>query len=497
MRREYGLVEPNMGNRSVEREMRRKNIVVLVADQLRFDALGTNGNPLCRTPNIDALAGNGASFRRAYTSCPLCSPARASILTGLFPHRHGLLTNSGQGQTAEELPEPQATFSRILTESGYTCGYVGKWHVGRRLGPADWGFDEKPSQSLSQYLSSFRGKPRVSNPISSEVNQTRFVLAASRDGDPHQDQTGYCVQEGVRMISRLVRADRPFLVRIDFVAPHPPYIVPEPYASMYDPEAVHLPRSVTAESRQGKPRVHAIQGDRWGTTGLADRDWREIISMYYGLVTQLDDAVGRILGAIDDLRLTEDTVVILTSDHGDAVGDHRMYDKGYCMYEEQVRIPLIVRHPDRFETSTLEDWVSLVDLMPTILEVGGCGLPVGIDGTSLLGPILEGKSIDRESIFCEFHGMQYGLASIRMVRNARFKYVLNANDVNELYDLETDPAELRNVAGDDRYDNAEAAMHDLLLTWMRKTDDPLLATLWGHAAYDPSFRPPPDNMWVL
>ncbi len=478
--------------------MSRKNIVFIVTDQLRYDALGVNGNEVCRTPNLDALAAEGCNFDHAYTTCPLCSPARASILTGRLPHRHGLLTNSGQEQTASELPDGEVTFSNLLSDAGYACGYIGKWHVGVRLGPEDWGFRVSPERSMGDYMRAFGKRPVLSDPQTSRVNNTNFILAARRDGDPRQDQTGYCVDEGGKMLERLSAGSAPFLLRIDLVAPHPPYIVPEPYASMYDPAGIRLEESLISERYENKPRVHAIQEERWGLEGVSPDEWKRIIARYYGLVTQTDAAVGEIMAKCTELGILDETVIIFTSDHGDAVGSHGMYDKGFCMYEEQVRVPLIVRYPDGVSGVCSDEWVSLMDTMPTVLEIADCELPeeLSIDGKSLV-PVLTGQgSVNRDTMVSEFHGMQYGLASVRMVRDDRYKYVMNANDLNELYDLENDPDELRNLSGVMEYETVEAEMHRKLLRWMRETDDPMLKTLWGTAAYDPDYDPPPDSMWV-
>ncbi len=473
------------------------NILLITTDQLRYDALGANGNRLIRTPNMDRLAAEGVRCRRAYTPCALCSPARASLLTGRFPHRHGVLTNTGQDQTRPEMPASEVTFAQILQRAGWRAGYVGKWHVGVTKGPLDWGFSDVEPQTRKEFRARFNETIRFDDAQTSRVHRNRFVLSARRNGSLANDDTGYCEAQGAALLEKYAKSGEPFFLRIDFSAPHPPYIVPEPYASMYDPADVVLDASVTEEDFAGKPYAHEEQTRRWGTRNLTEDEWRRIVARYYGLVTMVDDAVGRILERLRGLGLEDDTLVIFTSDHGDATGSHRMFDKGYCGYEEQFHIPLILRGPGIPAGSVCDEWITSLDLMPTIVEAAGQVLPAGleIDGESLLPVFREGASLGRDSIFAEFHGMQYGLCSLRMARDERHKYVLNANDRPELYDLQEDPCELRNLAGAREAAEDERRMYRKLLQWMERTQDPLLKTIWGRAAYDPAFRPPEGSPW--
>jgi len=475
------------------------NILLITTDQLRYDALGASGNSVVHTPNLDTLAAEGVQCSRAYTPCALCSPARASLLTGRFPHRHGLLTNTGQGQTRPEMPEHEVTFAQLLAQGGYRTGYVGKWHVGVTKGPEDWGFADAEPQSRRDFRAQFKETVRFNDVQSSRVHNNRFVLAARRNGSIANDDTGYCEAQGIALLQEYAKEDKPFFLRIDFSAPHPPYVVPEPYASMYDPAAIELEVSVTGETFMNKPYVHEEQTRRWGTSDLGEESWRRIIARYYGLVTMADDAIGRVLERLRALGLEESTLIILTSDHGDATGSHRMYDKGYCGYEEQFHIPLILRGRGLPRGSVCDEWVTSLDLMPTIVEAAGLGLPpdLAIDGTNLLPALRYGVSLGRDSIFAEFHGMQYGLCSLRMVRDERHKYVLNANDRPELYDLSGDPCELRNLAGTHEAEADEKRMYGKLLRWMERTQDPMLKTIWGHAAYDPHYRPPAGSPWFV
>ncbi len=477
--------------------MGARNILLIMTDQLRYDALSCHGNSICKTPNIDKLAKSGMDFVNAFTPCGLCSPARASLLTGRLPHRHGVITNVDQGHTASELPADEVTFAQILGAAGYGTGYVGKWHVGVEKGPAQWGFSDCEPQTRKDYFSGFACK-RITyeDMITSRVHDNDFVLAARRNGDDLQDDTGYCQAQAIALLDKYAESGSPFFLRVDFSAPHPPYFVPGRYDAMYDPAEIELDDTFSPETGRNKPHVHALQPQRWGTDRLDHSAWRRIIARYYALVTMVDNAVGCIMSQLAELGLAEDTMVIFTTDHGDATGSRNMYDKGYCMYDEQYHIPLIMSGPGIEPKTCSQDWVSLVDLMPTIVEAAGCALPqTEIDGISLLPTLTSGKCLDRDSIFAQFFGMQYGLTTIRMVRDENYKFVFNGNDRPELYDLQRDPLELNNIADQPGIKDVQERMREKLLNWMRKTEDPVLKTMWGRAAFDPTYKPPPDNPW--
>ncbi|ELY61140.1 sulfatase, partial [Natronococcus amylolyticus DSM 10524] len=265
----------------------------------------------------------------------------------------------------------------------------------------------------------------------------------------------------------------PFFHRADFYGPHHPYVVPEPYASMYDPEDVERPDSY-AETFDGKPRVHE---NFLHYRGVADFDWdtwAEAVAKYRGFVTMIDDQLERILKSLEEHGLEAETAVVHASDHGDFVGGHRQFNKGPLMYDDTYRIPLQVRWPGVVEPgSVCEDPVHLHDLAATFLEMGGLEVPKSFHSRSLV-PLLEGEDPEErpDSVFAQYHGDEFGLYTQRMVRTRGYKYVYNGPDIDELYDLEGDPAELQNLIDHPGYADVREAMRERLVDWMNRTEDP-------------------------
>ncbi|MFC7222226.1 sulfatase-like hydrolase/transferase [Halalkalicoccus sp. GCM10025322] len=460
----------------------RPNVLFLLTDQERYDL--TAPDSPTDTPNVDRLSEEGMRFTRAYTPISICSSARASLLTGLYPHNHGMLNNAHEADAIQpNLPPGLATFGELLAESGYANAYVGKWHVGRDQGPGDFGFeyhggaDRHHDADLAGDFEDHREELGVD--VSEEDLEERIytggeqpTLVAAVDPAPVEATRPYYIAE--RAIERLrTGVDEPFFLRADLYGPHHPYVVPEPYASMYDPADVERPESY-AETFEGKPAVHEQYLHYRGADAFDWETWAEAIAKYRGFMTLIDDQIGRILDALEEEEGLDDAMVVHASDHGDFVGNHRQFNKGPLMYEDTYRIPLQVRWPGVVEAgSTCEAFVSLHDLMPTFLDVAGVEAP-GVDGRSIR-PLLEGEHPEGwpDGHFAEYHGDEFGLYSQRMLRTERYKYVHNGPDGNELYDLESDPHELNNLIDHPAYDEVRSNLESRLLERMRETDDPL------------------------
>ncbi|MFC6906147.1 sulfatase-like hydrolase/transferase [Halalkalicoccus tibetensis] len=462
--------------------MSRPNALFLLTDQERYD-LTEPGSPV-ETPNLDRLSEDGMAFERAYTPISICSSARASLLTGLYPHNHGMLNNCHEADAIRpNLPPELPTFGELLAEAGYVNRYVGKWHVGRDQGPEDFGFeyrggaDRHHDPGLAGDFERYREELGVDvdegdlEDLEDRIHTGTGTLVAATDPAPVEATRPYYIAE--RAIECLRgETDEPFFLRTDLYGPHHPYVVPEPYASMYDPEAIERPGSY-AETFEGKPAVHERYLRYRGADALDWETWSEAIAKYRGFMTLLDDQVGRILDALDEGDL-EDTLVVHASDHGDFTGGHRQFNKGPLMYEDTYRIPLQIRWPGEVESgSTCREFVSLHDLMPTFLDLADAEIP-DVDGRSIR-PLLDGgvPADWREAHFAQYHGDEFGLYSQRMLRTKRYKYVHNGPDRNELYDLESDPHELTNLIEHPDYEDARGDLERRLLERMRETDDPL------------------------
>ena len=461
----------------------RPNIVLLLSDQHRHDTVGYVGGAAC-TPALDALACAGMIFTDAYTVCPLCSPARASLLTGLYPHRHGMLSNlrNFNGVFDRQVLDHPA-FPQLLSRSGYRVGYAGKWHLplegderwridrwprGHRAWLAEKGIDYDMARDEVQPLEWGADAP--------------FCGPSVLSATDHHD--AWVADQAITMLDGYAPDDAPFMITAAFHGPHFPVAPPAPYHQMYDPASVAMWPSFT-ETFTDKPLVQQKEILRWNSAHLTWPDWQRVIAAYRGYCSFIDAQVGRILDRLGELGLAGRTLVIYASDHGDLLGSHRMFNKGFAMYDENCRIPLVVRWPGVVEPGVCDRFVTIADLMPTVLSAAGIEPPSGIDGRSL-GPLLRGEPTGwPDDVLVEFNGYESSLASIRMVRTRKWKYVYNPLSIDELYDLETDPNELVNLANKVAFKHVLRRMKERLLARLRATHDGIVAvTPWQSASYD-------------
>ena len=268
------------------------NVVMFVADQLRCDALSCYGNAVCRTPNLDALAAGGVRFDRAYATSPVCSPSRASLLSGLYPHNHGVMVNTHIAPAFSRGLSPEtATFSRLLRDAGYALDYVGKWHVHADLGPGDFGFERHVT-------------PRVGHgavpgtEIYIDFPGGRQLVSAMSKLPREQCEVWRYAQAGVELIRERAAAGRPFFLRIDTNQPHFANVVPEPYATMYAPEAIP-PWPNFEETFDGKPAGHLRKHREWNLQDKSWEWWSRVVAKYFGnSLYTWTGVIGIVLGGI-------------------------------------------------------------------------------------------------------------------------------------------------------------------------------------------------------
>jgi len=464
----------------------RPNVLLVLTDQERHDLVDPDGVPV-ETDAIDRIAADGVRFTNAFTPISICSSARASLLTGLYPHNHGVINNVHEPDAIRsDLPESVPTFGPILREAGYDLSYVGKWHVGKHRTPADFGFDyvggsdehhdEHLRSGLDEYRRDLGVDPDGIEPedaLYATFPDSRDCLGGTLPIPPEATRSYFNAELTLDKLDQLADADDPFFHRLDFQGPHHPYLVPEPYASMYAPDSLD-PWPADAETFDGKPQVQANYLGYRGAEDLTRDDWARLRSLYMGFMHLIDDQIGRVLDRLNELGLAEDTVVVHASDHGDFTGAHRQFNKGPFMYDDTYRVPLVARGPGvAGEERVADALVSLLDLMPTFLDVAEAPTPDNLDARSLW-PLLRGETDrGREAVFGEYHGDEMGLYSQRMVRTQRYKYVFNAPDIDELYDLRADPHELQNLVDHPDYRDVRARLRDRLSEWMRETEDPI------------------------
>ncbi|HIO47275.1 TPA: DUF4976 domain-containing protein [Candidatus Poribacteria bacterium] len=469
--------------------MEQPNILLLLTDQQRYDALSCNGADVCQTPAVDEIAANGVRFTHAYTPISLCSPARASILTGLYAHNHGQLANMGNfnGAFADQVLS-QTVYPQLLAEVGYQTSCIGKWHLAKEDDTQQWGFHNwRPFVDWNLML---RAEGIDFQIARDEVQRLEwggdapFYGRAKLPADKMME--AWVADQAIDLISASADSNQPFMIAANFFGPHFPYAVPAPYDTMYDPDLVKRWNNFD-DQFINKPSIQQKEMLRWNASHLTWVDWQKVIAAYWGFCTYIDDQVQRILDCLKETEQWENTVIVFSSDHGDMLGSHRLFNKGFHMYEETHRIPLVISPSSKTQNASIcEQFVSLVDLMPTFLELAGAKVPDHLDGQSL-SPFLTSQEVTdwRDDVFAEFHGYESTLASVRMVRTKSWKYVYNPYSEDELYDMVSDPGELHNLADQLGYKHILRRMKERLVNWMRQTNDSIVDVEgWKNNPYD-------------
>jgi len=445
------------------------NILFLMTDQHSVSTIGAYGNQVVQTPALDRLAATGTRFADGFTPTAICTPARASLLTGAAPFRHKLLANYERNVGyLEDLSDGQFTFAGALDQAGWQLGLMGKWHGGVRRTAASYGFAGPTLNGWHnpvdhpEYLAYLerRGLPRyeITDKIRGVMpNGSDGNLMAARLRQPAEATfEHYLADATIEMMTRFAADGRPFFLAAHFFGPHLPYIVPDEFFDMYEPGQIELPPSV-AETFEHKPPVQRNYSAHWAYDTLDEATSRKLIAVYWGYVTLIDRELGRILDAAERLGLTDSTAdrtaVMMTADHGEFTGAHRLHDKGPAMYDEIYRIPALVRVPGAPAGQVRDEFVTLMDFTATILDLAGLPTDGAVDGRSLL-PLVRAEQPPqppwRQTMLAEFHGHHFPYPQ-RMLRTRTHKLVVNPESCNELYDLVLDPDELVNRIGDPDY----------------------------------------------
>jgi len=459
----------------------RPNILMVVCDQERADVLGCYGGP-CHTPTIDGLAADGVRFETCLAPTAICSPTRASFLTGLYPHGHGILNNTHEPDALRlELAPGVVTWPELLRGAGYRLGYVGKWHVGRGR-PDDVGFHDVAAANDvvagANDEAIVETGPELLEPVYARYPHGRLLIAGIDPRPIEATETRRDADAAIGMLRRYAEIDAPFAIRLDFEGPHHPYMPPRSFAAMYDAESIP-PWPNFDEDASTKPAAQQRLIEQRGVAGWGWADWQPVVARYFGFVSYIDFEIGRVLSALQELGLAGGTVVIHTADHGDMTGSHGgQFNKGPLMYDEVCRVPLIVRDPRSAGRGVCRAPVGSPALMPTILDLAGVPLPRGLHVASIRPGLDDPAAMPSVgAAYAEYHGDEWGLYSMRMIRTESAKYVYSPHGTDELYDLGTDPHERVNRIADPGYASLRADLRRRLREWMLETDDPL--ALWA------------------
>lgn len=403
----------------------RPNVVLIITDDQRYDAFSASGYPgilsFLQTPNMDRLTAEGMHFRNAFCTTSLCSPSRASILSGQYVHTHGV--NSLMG----ELKPGCRIFPQLLKEAGYETGLIGKWHLGKE--------SEKP-QPAFDYWAAYRGIGRYVDPVLNVNGQATQTKGYTTD---------LLTEHALQFIQK--KRERPFFLQLAHIAPHGPVTPPQHLESLFQDVRIPYPPSAY-EEQDDKPSWYRNFHDHdfFHRELHPHAKFEKYVKDYCRTLVSVDQNFGRLLRALDDARLTENTVVVWMSDNGHFLGEHQFYSK-MIMYEEATRIPIMVRFPGRTPPGAkCREIVLNVDIGPTILDLAGVPIPKEMEGRSFR-PLLEGKKVRdwRKSFLYEYDD-GWGLPPLEGVRTLDGWQYARYTDWEQLYYMPEDPYQIRNLA---------------------------------------------------
>ncbi len=451
------------------------NILMIIVDQMVAELSGAYGHPVVETPNLDRLVEEGARFDNAYTSCPICAPARSSIMTGSYVSRIGSYDNGAL--FAADVP----TFCHYLSIQGYDTVASGKLHLigpdqlhgfERRLTPDIYPSDfnwlpERPKEGFGDF-SSFHINPMAIDHVTGGTRQ--WSMQFDYDEETQFRALEYLRSKRSNYTGSLqkelpARDERPFFLCVSFTHPHEPLHVTRELWDLYEGKEIALPDIPENLAELEHPMDKEL--NTFHGTHLVDLDDEQaqydMRRAYYGLVTYVDRKVGELMQTLEDMGLRENTLIMFVSDHGDMLGERRMIQKR-VFYQFAARVPWIISYPQRFNGGTIvKEPVSLVDVMPTLLDFAGVDQDkiVPVDGKSVLS-LIEGERDPERAVFAEHHTEGITTTSF-MVRQGVFKYMHTTGHEPRLFNLAEDPKEWNNLAGQPEYAGVQSTMHDLLL----------------------------------
>lgn len=420
------------------------NIIVIVADDLRWDALGYAGNRIVKTPHIDELARRGTQFRNHFVTSSICNVSRATMFTGQYLRRHNIV----EFNTPFTREQWSRCYPKLLRDTGYRTGFIGKFGVG----------DSNAIASMAKEFDYWRGLPGQAG-LFFDKNNPNGRHKTARFGD---QALAFIRSNDVR---------QPFCLSISFNAPHARDRQPREFwpdqrdEALYADVKIPMSPKATEEWFAKLPEIAKTSEGRrrWALRFDTPDKFQSIVKDYYRLITGIDREIGRIVECLKERGIRDDTVIIFTSDNGFFLGERGMADK-WLLYEESIRVSVLIHDPRERKARTIEALTLNIDLAPTILDVAGVAIPKEMQGRSLM-PWVQGKRMKdwRHDFFYEHHTMAHIIPEIEGVRTERWKYVrwMNALPMREeLYDLAKDPDELRDLAGEARHQKRLTALRD-------------------------------------
>lgn len=470
------------------------NLLFIWTDEQQPETIGAYGNSVIKTPNLDKLAGESFVFKYAYVTQPVSTPSRSSVMTGLYPHTSGCLTNN------INLPDSIECLPGLLGDPSYSAGYMGKWHLGDEVFPQK-GFKTWISMEdgYSDYFSEGRDNTTrssyfhwlIEKGYKPDNKDNKFSRNFASKLPIELCKPKFLEEKACEFLEQ--NKDNPFILYINFLEPHMPFT--GPLNDMYNPDDVIIPESFNDPLEENEPLRYKVKREKvlksYGTT---EEDFRKLIARYWGLVSQVDLSVGGILKKLEDLGLDSNTIVVFTSDHGDMMGAHRMAEKG-VMYQEAVRIPLIIKIPFiKASPGIIEEQVSQIDIIPTILDLMKADKNPHLQGKSLL-PLVSGEEVEEDYIFIEWNtGDNENNASLNKAKLTKeeaearaersitrtvispdgWKLCLSDLDNSQLFDLNSDPYEKANLFTRPEYRDKIVFLANKIYEWQKLTNDNII-----------------------
>lgn len=475
---------------------KKKHIWLITTDQMRADSIGYE-NPTVQTPVLDKLAAQSVIFSNAYCTSPVCTPSRASIFTGRYPHVHGAW-NIGVS-----LNEDEVTLCDHLKKQGYRTAGVGKMHFrpqcqqgfsldaeevayrdrGRASDGTYYGFDEhhiSEDNMIGEYLDWVRDKDaevfaRLMRDRYRSEDIDRDVWESEMPAELHQSTW---IAEKSMDVIRSHDGDVPLFLWTSFVDPHHPFDPPRAYVDRYAGVEIPLP-SVEAGELDARPEHLRLQGERgyWPGGGeshsLSNEQLTRLIRNYYAMITLIDEQIGRMMEVWKDRGMYDDVLIVFTSDHGELLGDHGLMYKGPWFYEGLTRIPMLIRDPDAAGGCKANALMEHVDIVPTLLDAIGAEITYGIQGKSQLDVMKRARSQVREAAITSYDAHDRGI-QVECLRTSRYKLVVFAGEAyGELFDLEVDAEERHNRFHDPAYREVKLALMEQLAQRLIMDKNPL------------------------
>jgi arylsulfatase A-like enzyme len=475
----------------------KPNILFIMTDQQRYDCVGINGNPIIRTPNIDALALQGANMQNCFVQAPVCVPSRQTIFTGRYPHSHKNRVNY------TPLDPNETLLQAYLKQAGYNTAFVGKlhYHPPTRDYALSTGFDKglihdaAHTDPHSDYYAWLKNEAPQYTPDyrRCKKNETGNPFIAEIPEQYHE--TTWCGEQSRAMLKDLSDKDKPFFLFSSYWKPHSPFEVPEPWATFYDQVDIPLPSPEDAATISQLPQP--VQTLALRNSQPAYQITRETLQWmyraYYAAVTQIDYQIGLTLQALEDLHQKENTIVIFISDHGDQLGEHGIIGKN-VFYESSIHVPLIIRFPSCIKPGEYPELVEGTDILGTVFEIADIPVPYSNQGNSFSFRITGGKVGQdyqpRKYVFAEniipevinWGELDYpyikgkGVGGIKhpdakMVRTSQWKYTRYVGHGEELYNIEEDREEHNNLANNAEYKPLLQNMRSALIDWLITADE--------------------------